>query len=56
MIQLDLNPDERQTLIDAIRSQVGDLGMEIADTDRQDYRNNLKKKRETLQKILKALE
>jgi len=55
MIQLDLNPEERQVLIESLTALIGDLGMEIADTDRQDYRNELKLRKETLQKVVKAL-
>lgn len=55
MIQLDLTAEERETLIDALNNQIGDLGMEISDTDRHDFRQELKKRKETLRKIVQAL-
>lgn len=55
MIRLHLNSEERQILIDSLNALISDLGMEIADTDRLDYRNELKMRKETLRKVVKAL-
>lgn len=55
MIQLDLNPQEQQILKEALESYISDLRMEIADTDKQDYREKLKHRREILDKVVGAL-
>lgn len=55
MIQLDLNPQEQQILKEALESYISDLRMEIADTDKQDYREKLKHRREVLDKVVEAL-
>ena len=55
MIQLDLDGEERQILIEALDDLLGDLGMEIADTDRKDYRDGLKKRQGALRKVLQTL-
>ena len=55
MIQFDLDNEEQQFLIEALQSALGDLGMEIADTDRKDYRDGLKKRQGTLRKVLQTL-
>jgi hypothetical protein len=55
MIQLDLNPEEKEILADAIESYLSDLQLEIADTDRKDAREYLKQRRQVLLKTLGAL-
>jgi hypothetical protein len=55
MIQLDLTPDEAQILKAALESYLGDLRMEIADTDSMDFRETLKDTKATLKKIVEAL-
>lgn len=55
MIQIDLNREEKEILMEVIHADIADLGMEIADTDLQDYREVLKKRKRTLAKVLEAL-
>lgn len=55
MIQLDLDRQEQETLIEVLESYLSDLRMEIADTDRMDFREKLKERKGTILKALKAL-
>lgn len=55
MFRLDLNPEQRTTLIQALESYVSDLRMEIADTDRKDFRDSLKAEEQILKGLLAAL-
>jgi len=55
MPQLDLTADELQILIEVIESYLSDLRMEIADTDRMDFRETLKARKAVLRKVLAAL-
>lgn len=55
MFQLDLNSEEKDTLISILESCLSDLRMEIADTDSQDYRDVLKQRKGILLKTLGAL-
>ncbi len=54
-MHLELDPGERDTLANALRSYLGDLSVEIADTDTREYRQRLKAERETLSRILERL-
>jgi hypothetical protein len=56
MIHLDLTPEEHRILVEVLSSDISDLGMEISNTDSQDYREALKDRRQTLSKVLHALE
>ncbi len=53
---LDLTPEEKQVLRDVLDGYLSDLSMEIADTDRLDYRNLLRSRKEVIVKTLKALQ
>lgn len=55
MVHLELTPDEAETLSEALESYLSDLRMEIADTDRQDFREMLKAKKMVLVKVVEAL-
>ena len=55
MIHLDLDATERKTLIETLESYLSDLSYEIADTDRFEFREQLKTKRDVLNKILQAV-
>lgn len=55
MIELDLSSWERETLVEMLEGVLSDLRMEIADTDRQDFREGLKARKAALQKLLAAL-
>ncbi len=56
MIQLDLNAQEKEYLIEALESYLSDLRYEIADTDSMDFREQLKAKKNALEKVLAALQ
>ncbi|GAB6068736.1 hypothetical protein JCM13664_20570 [Methylothermus subterraneus] len=55
MIQLDLNEAEKAYLIETLESYLSDLRYEIADTDSQDFREQLKAKKAALEKALTFL-
>lgn len=55
MMNLDLSPAEQAILREVLESAVSDLGTEISGTDAKDYRDDLKDRREVLQKVLAAL-
>lgn len=55
MAQLSLEANERDVLIWALQSAVSDLGAEIADTENQEFRNDLKGRKAVLQNILQRL-
>lgn len=56
MIRVDLTAEERDVLHNMLSNYVSDIRMEIADTDRQDFREMIRKRKEILQKIINALE
>lgn len=55
MVELDLTEEERQILLDVLQSYLSDLRMEIADTDRMDFRDMLKDRKAVVQKALDSL-
>lgn len=55
MIQLDLSAEERGLLIEILDNALSDLRMEIADTDRKDFRDMLKDRKAVIDKALNAL-
>jgi hypothetical protein len=55
MAELILTDKEKETLILVLESNLSDLSVEIADTDRMNFRNQLKARRDVMQKILDAL-
>jgi len=56
MIQLDLTEAEAAILREVVESALSNLSYEIADTDRQDFRNDLKARRDVLKKVQDALD
>jgi hypothetical protein len=56
MIQLDLTHEERQALLEILESTLSDLRMEIADTDRMDFREMLKGRKAILEKLIGAVQ
>ena len=56
MVQLDLTPDETKVLIEVLSACISNLRMEICDTDRKDYRDEIKQRKEILLKVVEALE
>ncbi len=53
--QLNLSDDETNILTEILQAEIGDLSMEIADTDQKDYRDKLKLKKNILQAILNKM-
>jgi hypothetical protein len=56
MAQLSLEPNEQEILIWALQSAVSDLGAEIADTENQEFREDLKERKTVLRNILRRLQ
>ena len=54
-VTLHLDPQQARVLRETLESAVSDLGMEIADTDRKDYRERLKERRRALIHVLEVL-
>jgi hypothetical protein len=55
MIHLDLDATERSILLETLESYLSDMSVEIADTDRFEFREQLKARRDVLNKILDAV-
>ncbi len=55
MIRVDFTAEERDILQSMLSNYVSDLRMEIADTDRKDYREIIRQQKEILQKLMDAL-
>ena len=55
MPQLELSDDAAEALAEVLEIKLRDLSYEIADTDTRDFRNQLKSRRDLLQKILDDL-
>jgi hypothetical protein len=56
MFHLDLKPEEREVLLEVLEDELSELRMELADTDNAGYKDELKKRKEVLDRILKALQ
>jgi hypothetical protein len=55
MVKLELNEEQSKALRRALESYLGDLRMEIADTDLQDFRDGLKHEKVLLQDVVTLL-
>lgn len=57
MIRLEINLEEKEaeTLKEILESDLSDLSMEITGTDRMEYREKLKEKRNVIYKVLKSV-
>ena len=55
MIRLDLSRDEAEILREVLDSYLSDLRMEMADTDRKDFRDVLKRRKHVVEKAIGAL-
>jgi len=55
MVHLELTDEETVVLRDALESYLSDLRYEIANTDSQDFRNGLKRRKAVLRKVVDAL-
>lgn len=56
MLRIELTENEVSTLQELITNYVSDLRMEVADTDRMEFREALKAKEELLKGLLARLE
>lgn len=54
-MQITLEEKEKEILHWALQGTISDLGIEIADTENHDYREDLKERRTVLQNILNRL-
>ncbi|HRE27237.1 MAG TPA: hypothetical protein PK954_11430 [Anaerolineales bacterium] len=55
MHHLQLDEESRNTLAETLESAIGELRMEIADTDSYDFRQMLKGREATLRRVLADL-
>jgi len=55
MTHLDLSREDAETLAAVIESTLSDLRYEISNTDSQDFRETLKKKKAALVRVLEQL-
>ena len=55
MLTIDLSPAEQAVLRQVLEDAASELGTEISGTDAKDYRDDLKDRREVLQKVIAAL-
>ena len=56
MPTLELNPEEIQLLEEILEFDLSDLRMEIVDTDRLEFKNALKHRKDIMLNILKRLQ
>jgi hypothetical protein len=56
MIQLMITEEEQKLLMDILENDISELRMEIADTDRQGYRDMLKNREFLMKNIQQKLE
>ena len=55
MIQITLETHEAAILGEILEAYLSDLRMEIADTDRKDFRDTLKERKDVIKGLLKVL-
>jgi len=55
MLNLNLSNEEMLILRKILEYDLSELRMEIADTDRMDFRENLKRQKTILKKVIEAL-
>ncbi len=56
MLKLDLTEEERLTLLNLLDNCIGDLKEEIHETERADYKDMLKHRKDVLHKLWLALQ
>ena len=54
-IELELDPKEIEILKNVLENYISDLSMEIADTDKMDFRESLKARKNLIVKIIQKL-
>jgi len=55
MVRLELSSEQYQLLVELLESCLSDLRMEIVDTDRIDYKDMLKDRKDVLLSLLETL-
>ncbi len=55
MLQFDLRPEDRDLVVDIVTAYLGDLRVEIGDTDDFDYRSKLEAEEIAVREILDTL-
>ncbi|GBD99381.1 hypothetical protein BMS3Abin07_01416 [bacterium BMS3Abin07] len=55
MLKVELSQEEVQALRESLECYLSELRMEIANTDRMDFREDLKKKKEFLRSVVQKL-
>ncbi|MGA1867967.1 MAG: hypothetical protein ACMUJM_05395 [bacterium] len=56
MVEISLTRQEAGELQEILESDLSDLRMEIADTDKMDFRENLKRREEFLKRLILLLQ
>lgn len=56
MLHLELNEEEQRILADLLETDIGELRMEIANTDNAAYREMLKHRERVLRRLLAELQ
>lgn len=54
-IELELTGEEKDVIQEVLEEYSSDLNMEIADTDKMDFRERLKHNRDIIHKVITAL-
>ena len=54
-MEIDLDNEERQILRTILDHELSDLRMEMADTERKDFRDHLARRKAVLEKVVEAL-
>ena len=55
MLNLDITTEEKEILMESIETAISNLGLEIADTAKREFKEGLKTKKAALMKILELL-
>ncbi len=56
MSNVELTSEELRLLLEILESALSDLRMEIVDTDRSDYKDSLKQRRDLLTRLVEKLQ
>lgn len=54
-VELNISEEDSKRVVKALERYISELGMEIADTDTMDYREELKSQRISIQRVLDQL-
>jgi hypothetical protein len=55
MATIDLAPDEIEKLLEILKSYLSDLRLEVGDTKKKSYRDDLKEQEEFLKSVIERL-